>query len=142
MIVGISKEDGDRVLTDFLVNASKKNGAKECAEESYKIMDDFNDSQLVISIIISESLRESKQFPEDIRKFEVQIMSALATLFSTCDKSDVPHQFKDLFFGTEDEVTDKVSRDKKLQFAIRNFVSSFYHFNHFENKYPEITNML
>jgi hypothetical protein len=142
MIVGISKEDGDRVLTDFLVNASKKNGTKECAEESYKIMEDFNDSQLVISIIISESMRESKQFPEDIRRFEVQIMSALATLFSTCDKSDVPQQFKDLFFGTEDEVTDKVSRDKKLQFAIRNFVSSFYHFNHFENKYPEITKML
>jgi hypothetical protein len=29
-----------------------------------------------------------------------------------------------------------------LQYAIRNFVSSFYHFNHFENKYPEITKML
>ena len=142
MIVGISKEDGDRMLTDFLVDVSKRNGTKECAEECYKIMDDFNDSQLIISIIISESIRESKQVPKEISDFEIQIMSALSTIFQTVDKGDVPSQFKDLFFGTEDEVTDKVATNKKLQYAIRNFVSSFYHFNHFENKYPEITKML
>jgi hypothetical protein len=142
MIIGINKEEGDSILTDFLVDVCKKIGTKECAEESYKIMDDFNDSQLVISIIITKSIKKSGIVPEEVTDFEVNILSALATMFSTCDESDVPPQFKDLFFGTEQEVSEKIAMNKKLLFSVQAFVSAFYHFTDFEKKYPEITKTL
>lgn len=142
MMLGISKEDGDRILEDFLLDASRRNGTKECAEESYRLMEDMSDSQLVISIIISESLKKAGNIPEDIGVFETNILSALATMYTTCDKSEVPFQFKNLFFGTEDEIVNKVGKNKQLNFAVRNFVIAFYHFESFESKYPEITKML
>ena len=80
--------------------------------------------------------------PQEISDFESLILSALSTIYTTCDKSDVPHQFKDLFNGTDEEVINKVNRDRKINFAVQNFVSAFYHYNNFENKYPEISKML
>jgi hypothetical protein len=137
-MMGMSKEDGDRLLEDFLLNASKSNGTKECAEESYRLMENEADSQL----IISESLRRARKVPKDFAVFETNILSAIASMYTTCDKTDIPFQFKDLFFGTEEEIVNKVGKDKKLNFAVKNFVMSFYHFEDFETKYPEITKML
>ena len=105
-------------------------------------MNDFNDSQLIISLIISKSIKKAGKMPEEITDFEVKIISALATIYSTCEKSYVPKEFKDLFFGTEVEVTDKIAVNEKIKFAVRHFVSAFYHFADFEKKYPEITKML
>jgi hypothetical protein len=141
-MMGMSKEDGDRLLEDFLLDASKKNGAKECAEESYRLMENEADSQLVISLVVSESFRRAGKIPKDFAVFETNILSAIATMYTTCDKTDIPFQFKDLFFGTEEEIVNKVGKDKKLNFAIKHFVMAFYHFEDFETKYPEITKML
>ena len=104
MIIGISKEDGDRILENFLVDASKKNGSVECAKESMRIMDRFDDSQLIVSLIISNSMRNAKQMPERVIDFEVEILSALTTMFSTCDETEIPVEFGKLFSGTEEEV--------------------------------------
>lgn len=143
MIVSIEKEEGDRILTDFLVEASKANGTKECAEESYKIMNNLDDSQLVISIIIREIAKQSKHFPKEVTEFEVKIMSALASFFSTFDKPEVPHQFKELFCETtKTDLARNLYTNKKLIFAVQNFVNAFYRFDCFEKKYPEITKML
>jgi hypothetical protein len=140
--MSMSKEDGDRLLEDFLLNASKSNGTKECAEESYKLLENEADSQLVISLIISESLRRARKVPKEVAVFETNILSALATMYTTCDKTDIPFQFKDLFSGTDDDIINKVGKDKRLNFAVKNFVMAFYHFEDFERKYPEITKML
>ena len=142
MIIGISKEDGDRILENFLVDASKKNGSVECAKESMKIMDRFDDSQLIVSLIISNSMRNAKQMPERVIDFEVEILSALTTMFSTCDKEEIPVEFGKLFSGTEEEVLDKVGANKKVHFAVQAFVNAFYTFDNFEKQYPEITKML
>ena len=142
MIIGISKEDGDRILENFLIDASKKNGSVECAKESMKIMDRFDDSQLIVSLIISNSMRNAKQMPERVIDFEVEILSALTTMFSTCDKEEIPVEFGKLFSGTEEEVLDKVGANKKVHFAVQAFVNAFYTFDNFEKQYPEITKML
>ena len=142
MIIGINKEDGDRILENFLIGASKENGSIECAKESIKIMDKFEDSQLIVSLIISISLRNAGQIPESIVDFEVNILSALTTMFSTCDESDIPAEFNDLFLGTDDEVLDKVGANKKIHFAVQAFSNAFYQFDKFEKEYPEITKML
>jgi hypothetical protein len=47
-----------------------------------------------------------------------------------------------MFEGTDDEVVDKVRRSRKMFFAIQNFVSAYYQYDLFENKYPEINKML
>lgn len=142
MILGINKEEGDRMLTDFLVDFCKKNGTKECAEEAYKIMEDFQDSQLLITFLLNASIRGGGQIPEDIADFETKIISALATIFNSCDKEDVPNQFGDLFFGSEEEVMDKIIYDKKIKYATQQFVTAFYTFRDFESRNPEITKML
>jgi hypothetical protein len=142
MMIGISKDDGDKIIMEFLVQATKENGTKRCAEESIKIMDDFNDSQLVISILLVNSMLEQGLIPEHVTDFETRIISALSTMFATCDKSDVPIQLQDLFEGTDEEIIDKVSRSRKMHFAIQQFVSAYYNYEIFENKYPEISKML
>lgn len=142
MIIGITKEQGDELLTDFLVNIAKDNGSKRCAEESLKIMDEFNDSQLVISFIITDSMREQGLIPEHVNIFEAQIVSALSTMFTTCDKSDVPIPLQELFEGSDEEVIERVGSNRKMFFAIQQFVNAYYTYDMFESKYPEISKML
>jgi hypothetical protein len=142
MIIGITKEDGDRMLTDFLVKIAKIDGTKECAEESFQIMDDFNDSQLIVSIIVADAFKQKGHIPEKIGVFQNNILSALATMFVTCDKEEVPKEFGDLFLGSDEEVLEKVNLNKKINFAVEQFVSAFYHFETFEKKYPVISKLL
>jgi hypothetical protein len=85
---------------------------------------------------------EQGLIPEHVTDFETRIISALSTMFATCDKSDVPIQLQDLFEGTDEEIIDKVSRSRKMHFAIQQFVSAYYNYEIFENKYPEISKML
>lgn len=142
MIIGITKEDGDRILENFLVGASKANGTVKCAEESIKIMEKFEDSQLIVSVVITNAMRNAGEISKDVVDFEVEILSAITTMYSTCNEADIPVQFGSLFSGSEDEILDKVGRNKKIHFAVRAFVEAFYTFDKFEKKYPEITNML
>jgi len=141
-MIGISKDDGDKIITEFLVQATKENGTKRCAEESLKIMEDFNDSQMVISILLVNSMLQQGMIPEHVTDFETRIISALSTMFTTCDDSEIPIQLQDLFEGTDEEVIDRVSKSRKMHFAIQQFVSAYYTYEIFENKYPEISKML
>lgn len=142
MIQILDKEDGDKFLLDFLLEISKINGSKRCAEESIKIMEDFNDSQLLLSILLINSFKNQNLIPPHITKLENEIASALSTIYTTCDKEDVPTPFKELFEGSDDEVIEKFKRSGKMFFAIQQFVSAYYHYDLFENKYPEINKML
>jgi hypothetical protein len=142
MMIGINKEDGDKILEEFLINISKTNGTKRCAEESFKIMDNFADAQLVISIIMINSMMQQGMIPNHITDFETKIVSALATMFSTADKEDIPIQLQGIFDGTDDEIIEKVRSSRKLYFAVQQFVSAYYHYDLFESKYPEISKML
>jgi hypothetical protein len=142
MKIGITKDDGDRLLENFLIGASKANGSIECAEESIKIMDRFEDSQLIVSVVITNAMRNAGEVYKDVIDFEVEILSAITTMYSTCTEDEIPVQFGSLFSGTEDEILDKVGRNKKIHFAVRAFVEAFYTFDNFEKQYPEITKML
>jgi hypothetical protein len=141
-MIGISKEDGDKILEEFLVQISKSNGTKRCAEESFKIMDNFADAQLVISTIMINSMRQQGMIAEHVTDFERQIISALATVFCDAQKEYIPIQLQGIFQGTEEEIVEKVRGSKKLQFAVGQFVSAYYQYDFFESKYPEISKML
>ena len=142
MIGMLNKEDGDKMLLDFLLEVTKHNGSKRCAEESIKIMEDYSDSQLLLSVILSNSFRSLNLVPPHVTNFETQIISALTSIFTTCEKEDIPIPLQEMFEGTDDEVFDKVKRSRKMFFAIQNFVSAYYQYDLFENKYPEINKML
>lgn len=142
MMIGINKEDGDKILEEFLIHISKSNGTKRCAEESFKLMDNFPDSQLVISIIMINSMKEQGIIPEHVTDFERQIISALATIFSDAEKEHIPIQLQGIFDGTEEQIIEKVRSSKKLHFAVEQFVNAYYQYDLFESKYPEISKML
>lgn len=141
-MIGISKEDGDKILEEFLINVSKTNGSKRCAEESFKIMDNFVDAQLVISIIMVNSMKQQNMIPEHVTNFERQIISALATVFSESEKEHIPIQLQGIFEGSDDEIVEKVKNSGKLLFAVQQFVSAYFQYDYFESRYPEISKML
>ena len=141
-MIGISKEDGDKILEEFLIHVSKTNGTKRCAEESFKIMDNFADSQLIISIIMINSMGKQGMIPEHVTDFERQIVSALSTMFSIAEKEDVPIQLQGIFEGSDEEIIEKVRGSRKLYFAVQQFVSAYYTYDLFESKYPEISKSL
>ena len=143
----ISKDDGDKILEEFLICATKENGTTECAKESIKIIDNFNDAQLVISMLVRNSLRMQGQLPEEVVNFEVSILSAISMLCSECleDANEIiPVPFRHFFNGNEDfdDIIGIVSQSKSINFAVQSFVSSFYLFREFEKKYPEISKMI
>jgi len=142
MIGIIDKENGDKMLLDFLLGISKNNGTKRCAEESIRVMEDFADSQLLLSIILMQSLRNQNLIPEHVLDFERQVISAITTIFTTCDVEDIPIPLREMFEGTDDEVIEKVGNSRKMYFAIQQFVNAYYQYDLFENKYPEINKML
>jgi hypothetical protein len=142
MITILNKEDGDEILLDFLLQLVKKNDSKRCAEESIKIMENFPESQFLLSIIVSNSLREKGFIPNQVIEFETQIISALSTIFTTCEAEDVPLPLRDLFEGTDEQVIEKVRRNRKMYFAVQQFVDAYYQYDLFENKYPEINKTL
>lgn len=141
-MISINKEDGDKILEEFLIDISKKNGTKRCAEESFKIMDNFPDAQLFISIIMINSMKQQGIIPEHVTDFERQIISALATVFSDAEKEYIPIQLQEIFQGTEEELIEKVKNSKKLHFAVGQFVNAYYQYDLFESKYPEISKMI
>ena len=141
-MISINKEDGDKILEEFLIDISKKNGTKRCAEESFKIMYNFPDAQLFISIIMINSMKQQGIIPEHVTDFERQIISALATVFSDAEKEYIPIQLQEIFQGTEEELIEKVKNSKKLHFAVGQFVNAYYQYDLFESKYPEISKMI
>jgi hypothetical protein len=142
MVAIMDKEEGDRMLLEFLLEVSKRNGGKRCAEESIKIMDEFLDSQLLLSIIFSNSLRSQNLMPEHVIEFQISVLSALSCVFTSCEKEDIPIPLQELFEGTEEEVTDKIQNNRKILFAVEQFVNAYYQYDLFENKYPEINKAL
>jgi hypothetical protein len=141
-MISINKEDGDRLLEDFLIDATKKDGSSKCAEESYRIMRSHDDTQLVLCALITNSMRYSGNIPESITKLEVSILSALTTLFSDCETEEIPDELSDIFSGTQEEIFEKVSLSKKLHYATQAFVSAYLHFDKFEKDYPVISKIL
>jgi hypothetical protein len=105
-------------------------------------MDDFADSQLLLSIILMQSLRNQNLIPDHVLDFERQVISAITTIFTTCDVEDIPIPLREMFEGTDDEVIEKVGNSRKMYFAIQQFVNAYYQYDLFENKYPEINKML
>jgi hypothetical protein len=141
-MIRINKEDGDKILEDFFIDIVKKNGSKRCAQESFKIMEDLGDSQLVISLLIEDSMKRQGLIPEHIIVFERQIISALTTTFSCVEKEDIPIQLQGIFQGTDDEIFEKIRSSRKMYFAVQQFVSAYYQYDFFESKYPETSKML
>jgi hypothetical protein len=142
MMAMMNKEDGDEVLLEFLLDISKRNGSKRCAEESIKIMDEFLDSQLLLSIIIAKSLKLQNLIPPHVIDFEVSVLSAMSATFTTCEKDEIPLPLQELFEGSDDEIINKVRNSRKISFAITQFVNAYYQYDLFENKYPEINKSL
>jgi hypothetical protein len=138
----IKKEDSDRLLEQFLIEVSERNGSKRCAEECYKVLEDPNDSDYLISLIVSDSLYKNNSIPEHVLKFESQILSALTTIFTIIDKKEIPIQLSELFEGSEEEIIQKIRKNKKINLAVQRFVGYYFIHDFFESKYPEISKIL
>ena len=105
-------------------------------------MDNFADSQFLLSIILMLSLRNQNLIPNHVIDFERQVVSALSTIFTTCEVEDIPIPLREMFEGTDEQVVEKVGKSRKMSFAIQQFVNSYYQYDLFENKYPEINKTL
>jgi hypothetical protein len=92
---------------------------------------------LLLSLCLSKG-----HIPQHVITFENQILSALSTMYTSCDKEDVPIQLQGMFNGTDDEVCDRVGKSLKMRMAVQQFVNAYYTFDKFEAQYPEISKML
>lgn len=142
-MISITKEEGDKILEEFLVEATKQNGSSECAQQSFALMNDNADCHLLLTIILKKMIRESESEPAHILELESSILSALTTVFTTVDDSDIPSDLKGIFEGkSEEDIFDNVVNDKSINFAVQAFVGSFLFFKKFEEKYSEIVKAL
>ena len=144
MSFSISKEDGDKLLEDFLIEVTNKNGSKRCAEESYKILENPLDCQLVISVLFKIAFDSNGLTPKHIQEFEAGILSALTTIMCCCDAKDLPKQLRPFFEDTnnDEEIFERVRSSGKLMFAVSQFANAYMQYDFFESKYPEISKSL
>jgi hypothetical protein len=140
----INKEDGDKLLEDFLIEITRENGSKRCAEESCEILESNLDCQLVIETILKNSFKINGMIPNHIKVFEASLLAALITVFSCCEIKDIPKPLHVFFEDTknENDIFERVKNSKKLRYAISHFVDAYFHYDYFENKYPEISKKL
>lgn len=144
MNFAINKEDGDKLLENFVVEITNQNGSKRCAEESYELLKHRIDSQLVLSVIMRNTFENSGIIPNHIQDFEVGILSALTSMFCCIDTKDIPKPLQPFFENAknDDEIFERVSDSQKLRYAVSHFVSAYLHYDYFESKYPEISKAL
>ncbi len=139
-MIAISKDDSERVVEQFLISLSKENGSQKLAVESMNVLND----KLHKAILLGSLLRTYKDSLKDIDNGEFQmrvcIMSALNCIFDEdCDLEEMPPKFAGLFASEDDDLA---WNNPKLQFAVDQFVSAFYTYELFENKYPNIADGL
>jgi hypothetical protein len=140
----ISKEEGDKLLEDFLIDVTNRNGSKRCAEESYKILEDPLDCQLVMTVLFKTIFDKKKLTPKNVKEFENGILSALTTMMCCCDSEDLPKPLTPFFEDAknDEEVFERVKNSKKLMYAVSEFAIAFMQYDYFESKYPEISKSL
>lgn len=131
----------ESVLEEFLIEITNKNGTKRCAEESYKILDNQNHSELLKFIIASKFLHSKKLIPQHIKDFEEDMINLFINIYKT-NQNILPIQFLRIFESEENNITEKVKKSIKLNYAIYQFVSVFNTIDEFESNYPEITKEL
>jgi hypothetical protein len=140
----INKDDGDKMLEDFLVDLTKSNDSRRCAQESLDILQNHFDRQLLLSVIVRKMLESQSEIPKHILDFEIGMLSALTAVFCTCEIEDIPkplHKFlKDA--KNDDEVFERVKDSEKLKYAVSSFIGAYMQFDYFESKYPEINKAL
>lgn len=147
-MVGISKEDSERLMEEFLINASIKDDSSEFAVESMDILNDRNFRQVLLGSLIigvKDSI-DDKQLNEekDMRFFMINVVNAMMIgctekQLKACTRNNkIPTNLKNCF---SEYVKDDYD-NPKLQFAFDQFASAFRAFELFEKKYPKIAKII
>lgn len=138
-MIQISKEDSERLVEMFLIETCKDNVTKEFAEESMGILNDPIYKTVLLSSLLIDFKDKFKDEDEGEHDMRVSMFACANSVFDEdCDEEDLPLKFKDLFSKDPDVAW----YNPKLQFAFDQFVSAFYLYELFEEKYPKITKQL
>jgi hypothetical protein len=147
-MVGISKDDAERLMEEFLINGSIVDDSSEFAMESMNILNDKNFKQVLLGTLIikiKDSIDDKRLNDEKaMRLFMTNITNAM--VIGCTDKqlkrcsvnNSIPIKLTSSF-------SEYVSDDwdnPKLQFAFDQFVSAFVAFEDFEKKYPKIVKII
>ena len=147
-MVGISKDDAEKLMEEFLINGSNVDDSTEFALESMDILNDRNFKQVLLGTLIikiKDSIDDKRLNEEkDMRLFMTNITNAMVIgctekQLKRCSVNNViPTRLKNSF-------SEYVSDDwdnPKLQFAFDQFVSAFVAYEEFEKKYPKIVKII
>lgn len=147
-MVGISKDDAERLMEEFLVNASNVDNSREFAMESMNILNDKDLKQVLLGSIIvklKDSIDDKRLNDEkDMRIFMTNIVNAMMIgctekqLKRCASNNKIPNNLKNCF----SEYVENDWDNPKLQFAFDQFVSAFTAFELFEKKYPKIVKII
>lgn len=147
-MVGISKDDAERLMEEFLVNASTVDDSREFAMESMNILNDKDLKQVLLGSIIvklKDSIDDKRLNDEkDMRTFMTNIVNAMMIgctekqLKKCASNFKIPNNLKNCFSEYVEDDWD----NPKLQFAFDQFVSAFTAFELFEKKYPKIVKII
>jgi hypothetical protein len=147
-MVGISKNESEKLMEDFLISGSTIDTSREFAMESMNILNDKNLRQILMGSLIiklKDSIDEKRLNEEkDMRFFMTNIVNAMLIgctekQLKTCSRENkIPVKFKNCC--SEDPLEDW--ENPKLKFAFDQFVSAFTAFEIFEKKYPKIVKII
>ena len=147
-MVGISKDDAEKLMEEFLINGSNVDDSSEFAMESMDILNDKNFKQVLLGTLIikiKDSIDDKRLKDEkDMRFFMTNITNAM--VLGCTDKQLKRCSVNNAIpINLTKSFSEYVSNDwdnPKLQFAFDQFVSAFTAFEQFEKKYPKIVKII
>ena len=133
----ISKDDSERLIEEFVVKLSKHNDSTDLATQSMNILNDETYKKILLGCLLIDYRDKFKDVDDGEYDMRVAMFSAVNCIFDEdCDDNLMLPKFKGLFSSENEELS---WNNPKLQFAFSQFVSAFYSYEIFEQKYPLIT---
>jgi len=141
-MIRITKDSADQMVMDTLINFSKFNIMNsQFDEDSLKIINDEVDKSVLTGILITKA-KPSFLEQEEI-DMKLTILSSLKTTYQLLKESIEDTRFN---IKLSEELKNIEEKDlvvnTKLDFAVNQFINSFFEYERLEKKYPELMKIM
>lgn len=139
-MIYITPEDGERILEDFTIHANKQNPSSDIANESLLFLNDIKSKKIILASLL---IRHKDQMKElDNGRIEMRT-TIIDTLRKSSDSLIMPDGLLDKFKEClKQHSANDSHKNKRMEFAVDQFVEAFYWFDEIEFKYPNLIKQL
>ena len=139
-MIYITAEDSERILEDFTIHANKQNPSSDIANESLLFLNDIKSKKIILASLLIRHKDQIKELDNGRIEMRTAVIDALR---KSSDSLVMPEGLLNKFQECLKQHNGNDSyKDKRMEFAVDQFVEAFYSFDEIEFKYPNLIKQL